>query len=234
MRILLVEDNPRISEFVIRGLEENDHSVVLAENGIDARELITRKEWEIILLDIMLPGIDGLELVQYTRRKKINTPILVISALSETDDKIKALDYGADDYLTKPFLFRELIAYINALTRRAKLNYDENRDILECEDLTLDIDKHKIERAGEEIKLTLQEFKLLKTLLENKNRVVTRTQLLDNVWGVYCDNTTNVVDVYISYLRNKIDAGHPVKLIKTIKGRGYLIQSQNTPKVKAK
>lgn len=227
MLILLVEDNPRISEFVIRGLEENDHSVILVEDGIEARKLISQKEWDLILLDIMLPGIDGLEVLQYARRKKVNIPILVISALSDPDDKIKALDYGADDYLTKPFLFRELMAYVNALTRRIKLNYQEDPDILECEDLTLDIDKHLIERSGKQIQLTLQEFKLLKTLLENKNRVVTRTQLLDCVWGINCDNATNVVDVYISYLRNKIDASHDVKLIKTIKGRGYLIQSQD-------
>lgn len=225
MLILLVEDNPRISEFVMRGLEEIDHSVIWTDNGIDARELITQKNWDLILLDIMLPGIDGLELLQYARRKRVNVPILVISALSETDDKIKALDYGADDYLTKPFLFKELVAYVNALTRRVKLNYDEDLNILQCNDLRVDIDKHQIERSGKKIKLTLQEFKLLKTLLENKNRVVTRTQLLDSVWGINCDNTTNVVDVYISYLRNKIDAQYDTKLIKTVKGRGYLIQS---------
>lgn len=224
MFILLVEDNSHISEFVVRGLEENGHSVVLVNNGFEAREIITQKKWDLILLDIMLPGIDGLDIIQYARRKKINAPILVISALSETDDKIKALDCGADDYLTKPFLFRELVAYINALTRRVKSSYNENSNILECNDLKIDIDKHLIERAGREIKLTLQEFKLLKLLMENKDRVVTRVELLDSVWGINCDNTTNVVDVYISYLRNKIDVDFDVKLIRTVKGRGYMIQ----------
>ncbi len=230
MLILLIEDNARISEFIVRGLEENDHAVIWTDNGIEARNMITQRKWDLILLDIMLPGIDGLELLQYTRRKKVNALILVISALSETNDRIKALDYGADNYLTKPFLFRELIAHINALTRRAKLNYNEDMNILECNDLRLNIDKHQIERAGKEIRLTIQEFKLLKILMENKNRVVTRTELLDNVWGINCDNTTNVVDVYISYLRNKIDAEHDIKLIKTIKGRGYLIQDTSTSK----
>ena len=226
MELLLVEDNSRISEFVIKGLEESGFTVILADNGVEARSLISRKEWDLILLDIMLPDIDGIELLQYTRYKKIHTPILVISALGDPDDKIKALDYGADDYLTKPFLLRELIAHINALTRRAKLKYDEPSDILECDNLKIYVDRHRVERAGKEIKLTLQEFKLLKLMMENKNKVLSRTQLLDTVWGVNYDTNTNVVDVYISYLRNKIDTDGHTKLIRTIKGRGYMIQSQ--------
>lgn len=227
MELLLVEDNTRISEFIVKGLEENGYSVVLSENGVDARSRITQKEWDLILLDIMLPDIDGIELLQYTRFKKIYTPILVISALGEPDDKVKALDYGADDYLSKPFHFKELIARINALTRRAKLRYDDTSDILKCEDLVLYIDKHKVERGGREIKLTLQEFKLLKLLMENKNRVLARTQILDTVWGINYDTNTNVVDVYISYLRNKIDVEGTAKLIDTVKGRGYLIRTHD-------
>lgn len=227
MELLLVEDNARISEFIVKGLEENGYSVVLSDNGVDARSRITQKEWDLILLDIMLPDIDGIELLQYARFKKIYTPILVISALGELDDKVKALDYGADDYLSKPFHFKELIARINALTRRAKLRYDDTSDILKCEDLVLYIDKHKVERGGREIKLTLQEFKLLKLLMENKNRVLARTQILDTVWGINYDTNTNVVDVYISYLRNKIDVEGTAKLIDTVKGRGYLIRTHD-------
>lgn len=227
MDVLLIEDNSRISEFVVKGLEESGFSVVLAENGTDARSLIIQKEWNVILLDIMLPDIDGIELLQYTRYKKINTPILVLSALGEPDDKVKALDYGADDYLSKPFHFKELIARINALTRRAKLKYDDSADILQCNDLILYIDKHKVERGVKEIKLTLQEFKLLKLLMENKNRVLSRTQIIDTVWGINYDTSTNVVDVYISYLRNKIDVeGYP-RLIETVKGRGYVIREED-------
>lgn len=225
MELLLVEDNTRISSFIVKGLEESGFSVVLTDNGTEARSLIAQKEWSLILLDIMLPDIDGIELLQYTRYKKIHTPILVISALSDPEDKIKALNYGADDYLTKPFLFRELLAHINALTRRAKLSYDSSSDILECDDLRIYLDKHRVEREGKEIKLTLQEFKLLKLLIENKDKVLSRTELLDTVWGLNYDTNTNVVDVYISYLRNKIDTDGLPKLIRTIKGRGYMVVS---------
>ena len=225
MELLLVEDNKRISEFVVKGLEESGFSVVLAENGIEARSFISQKEWDLILLDIMLPDIDGIELLQYTRYKKINTPILVLSALSDPEDKVKALDYGADDYLSKPFNFKELIARINALTRRTRLDYKNSSEVLECEDLKLFIDQHRVERAGKDIKLTFQEFKLLKLLMENPNKVLSRTQIIDTVWGINYDTNTNVVDVYISYLRNKIDIEGCTKLIDTVKGRGYLIRT---------
>lgn len=227
MDILLVEDNIHISEFVVKGLEESGFSVVLVQNGTDAREQINQREWSVILLDIMLPDIDGIELLQYTRYKKIHTPILVISALSDTDDKVKALDYGADDYLAKPFHFKELVARIKALTRRAKSTYNEPSELLTCGDLKLYIDKHRVTRGDKEIKLSLQEFKLLKLLLENQDRVLGRTQILNTVWGINYDTTTNVVDVYISYLRNKIDVEGQDKLIETVKGRGYLIRTKN-------
>lgn len=226
MDILLVEDNKRISEFVVKGLEECGFFVSLAENGTDARSFISQKNWNIILLDIMLPDIDGIELLQFIRYKKINTPILVLSALGEPDDKVKALDYGADDYLSKPFHFKELIARINALTRRAKLDYSVSGNILQCDDLILNPDQHKVERSGKEINLTLQEFKLLKLLMENKNKVIPRTQILDTVWGINYDSNTNVVDVYISYLRNKIDTDTSHKLIATVNGIGYIIRTK--------
>lgn len=226
MNLLLVEDNRRISDFMVKGLEESGFSVSLAENGIDARTLISQREWDLILLDIMLPDIDGIELLQYTRFKKINTPILVVSALGEPDDKVKALDYGADDYLSKPFHFKELIARINALTRRFKSNNQIQENILVCDDLKIDIDSHIVERNGVELKLTLQEFKLLRLLMENKNRVLSRSQILNTVWGIDYDSNTNVVDVYISYLRNKVDTHFDRKMIQTVKGRGYIIRTE--------
>lgn len=226
MELLLIEDNRRISDFMVKGLEESGFSVVLVENGIDARSHISRKEWDLILLDIMLPDIDGIELLQYTRYKKINTPILVVSALGEADDKVKALDYGADDYLSKPFHFKELVARINALTRRFKFNNEIQGNILTCDDLRLHVDRHVVDRGGGEIKLTLQEFKLLQLLMENRNKVLSRSQILDTVWGINYDSNTNVVDVYISYLRNKVDANSNNKLIQTVKGRGYLIRTK--------
>lgn len=227
MELLLVEDNRRISDFMLKGLEESGFSVVLAENGLDARELISQRKWDLIILDIMLPEIDGIELLQYARYKKINTPILVVSALGEPDDKVKALDYGADDYLVKPFYFKELVARINALTRRYKFNNEVQTNVLVCDDLTLDIDSHIVMRGLAEVKLTLQEFKLLQLLMENKNKVLSRSQILDTVWGINYDSSTNVVDVYISYLRNKVDAEFDNKLIQTVKGRGYLIRTQD-------
>ena len=223
MELLLVEDNQRISEFMVKGLVESGFSIVLAENGTDARSLISQREWDLIIL---LPDIDGIELLQYVRYKKINTPILVVSALGEPDDKVKALDYGADDYLAKPFHFKELVARINALTRRFKFNNEIQENILTCDDLNLYVDRHIVERGKREIKLTLQEFKLLQLLMENKNKVIARSLILDAVWGINYDSNTNVVDVYISYLRNKIDANFENKLIQTVKGRGYLIRTK--------
>jgi DNA-binding response OmpR family regulator len=152
--------------------------------------------------------------------------VLVVSALGEPGDKVKALDYGADDYLAKPFHFAELIARINALVRRTKMNYGATDHVLACADLRLYPDKHLVERNGREIKLTLQEFMLLKLLMENTNKVLPRSQILDTVWGVNYNTNTNVVDVYISYLRNKIDTEGCEKLIETVKGRGYLIRTK--------
>ncbi|MDR1951482.1 MAG: response regulator transcription factor, partial [Bacteroidales bacterium] len=183
MEILLIEDNRRLSEFVVKGLEESGFGVVLAETGTDARRLIADKKWDVILLDIMLPDIDGFELLQYTRFKENHTPILVLSALNDTDDKVKALEYGADDYLSKPFHFKELIARIHALTRRFKQNYNELSTVLMCDDLKVYVDEHRVVRGEKEIKLTFQEFKLLKYLMEHKNRIMSRTQILDAVWG---------------------------------------------------
>ena len=224
MDLLLIEDNSRISEFIVKGLEESGFLVTLAENGTEGRDYVNNRVWDVILLDIMLPDIDGIELLQYIRYKKINTPILVVSALGEPDDKVKALNYGADDYLAKPFHFNELIARINALARRVKQNYSTPSEVIECADLKMYLDRYRVERDGQEIKLTLQEFKLLRLLMENPDKVLTRTQFLETVWGINYTINTNVVDVYISYLRNKIDLeGYP-KLIETIKGRGYMLR----------
>lgn len=225
MDLLLVEDNKRISEFMVKGLEESGYFVTLAENGVDARERIGQKQWDIIVLDIMLPDIDGIELLQFTRFKKINTPILVVSALGDPEDKVKALDYGADDYLSKPFHFRELVARVNALTRRANMQTATVKNhTLECYDLCMYVDEHKVQRAGEDIELTLQEFKLLHLLLSNINKVMSRTEISNSVWGHNHSSNTNIVDVYISYLRNKIDSKSDHKLIETVKGRGYIIR----------
>lgn len=224
MNILLIEDDSRISDFVVKGLEENGFSVTLATTGESARTIITENEWDIILMDIMLPEIDGIQLTKLIRFKKNHTPILVLSALDDADDKVNALDSGADDYLVKPFHFKELISRINALTRRTKFNYQEKNNVYICDDLSVNFDEHAVTRKDIPVDLSPREYKLLLFLLENKNKVTSRTQILNAVWGINYDNNTNVVDVYISYLRNKIDGGNDKKLIHTIKGTGYMIK----------
>lgn len=223
MNILLIEDDKRISDFVIKGLEENGFSVTLAITGEIAREMVSENDWDIILMDIMLPGIDGIQLTKLIRFKKNHTPILVLSALDDADDKVAALDSGADDYLVKPFHFKELISRINALTRRTKFNYKEKEQVYICHNLKVNLDEHSVFQNENPIDLSPREYKLLLFLLENKNKVVSRTQILNAVWGINYDNNTNVVDVYISYLRNKIDENEH-KFIHTIKGTGYMLK----------
>jgi len=223
MNILLIEDDKRISDFVIKGLEENGFSVSLAITGEIAREVVSENEWDIILMDIMLPGIDGIQLTKLIRFKKNHTPILVLSALDDADDKVAALDSGADDYLVKPFHFKELISRINALTRRTKFNYKEKEQVYICHNLKVNLDEHSVFQNENPIDFSPREYKLLLFLLENKNKVVSRTQILNAVWGINYDNNTNVVDVYISYLRNKIDENQH-KFIHTIKGTGYMLK----------
>jgi DNA-binding response OmpR family regulator len=222
MNVLLIEDDKRISEFIVKGLEENNFTVHLAETGELARELLQHDTWDIILMDIMLPGIDGIQLTKLMRFKKNHTPVLMLSALSDTDDKVNALDSGADDYLVKPFHFNELISRINALTRRTKFNYDKVETLSKLGSLTINPEEHKVTDNDALIDLSPREYKLLLFLLENRNKVMSRTQILNAVWGINYDNNTNVVDVYISYLRNKIEQNH--KFIHTIKGTGYMLK----------
>lgn len=223
MNILLIEDDRRISEFVVKGLEERGHTVTLAPTGEMARTLITENEWDIILMDIMLPGIDGIQLTKLIRFKQNLTPILVLSALNDTDDKVHALDSGADDYLVKPFHFGELLSRINALTRRAKFNSIGKVPIHRCGDLSVNTDTHDVVLSGKRVELSPKEYRLLVYLLENRNRALSRMQLLNAVWGINYDNNTNVVDVYISYLRSKIEQSGS-KFIHTVKGTGYMLK----------
>lgn len=221
MNILLVEDDSRISDFVIKGLEEAGHSVALAPTAELARDWISDHEWDVILMDIMLPGIDGVQLTKLIRYRRNPTPILVLSALDGPDDKVTALDSGADDYLVKPFHFKELLSRINALVRRAKLSRQDGGQSYRSGPLTVNTDEHRVVLHDEEIELSPKEYKLLLYLLEHQGRVVPRTQLLNAVWGINFDNSTNVVDVYISYLRSKIEK-QGTKFIHTVKGTGYL------------
>lgn len=223
MNILLVEDDKNLGSSLNKGLTEEGYTVNWIKNGTDARDFVIKSHWDLIIMDVMLPGLNGIQLCELIRFKQIKTPILMLSALGEVDDKIEALDKGADDYMSKPFHFKELISRINALHRRFNQNLPSESEILTCDTLTVDKTKHKITRSGINIQLSSKEFMLLCCLLENKDTVVTRIRILEHVWNTNQDTYTNIIDVYISYLRNKIDLPNELKIIKTIKGRGYMI-----------
>lgn len=223
MKILVVEDDKNLGQSLNQGLIEEGFTIVVVADGYQARDLILTEDWDLFIFDLMLPGLNGIQLCELVRFKQINTPILMLSALSETEDKIKALDIGADDYLTKPFHFKELVSRVKALNRRNKKYLTTESVTLTCGDLTLNYAKNQVDRDGKFIDLSVKEFKLLQTLLEDKDQVVSRSKILQKVWNTNQETYTNVIDVYISYLRSKIDANYPQKLIHTIKGRGYMI-----------
>ena len=225
MQILVIEDDKRISDFLIKGLEENGHLVTLCKDAETVLDEFLTIQFDLIICDIMLPKMDGIQLVQTLRYKKIFTPILMLSALNTVQDKVSALDYGADDYITKPFHFDELLSRIKALTRRNQFRSQEipvNKLIFD--DLEIDLDQYKVFVNQEETELSPREFKLLNYLIENIDKTVTRIQILNAVWGITFDNHTNVVDVYISYLRNKIEK-NGMKYIHTVKGVGYMFKA---------
>ncbi|HXZ68452.1 MAG TPA: response regulator transcription factor [Alphaproteobacteria bacterium] len=220
MKILLVEDNERVAGFVRKGLEEQGHTVEYSDNGRDGLFLATTAKYDAMILDRMLPGgVDGLGIIEALRRTGNKTPILILSALAEVDDRIRGLRAGGDDYLTKPFAFGELLARIDALARRSE------RDAVETElrvgDLQMDLLKHTVARAGKPIEMRPREFKLLEYLMRHAGQVVTRTMLFENVWDYNFDPKTNVIDTHISNLRQKIDAGFDRQLLHTVRGIGY-------------
>lgn len=224
MQILIVEDDSRISEFLIKGLQEQGHLVSLCSTAEQVVADYLHIKWDVIICDVMLPKMDGKQLVQVLRYKNILTPILMLSALSEVEDKVSALNFGADDYITKPFNFDELLSRINALHRRySYLSPTSLQNILVIGDLSLNMDTYEVLLKEKPIELSLKEFKLLSYLMENVNKAVTRVQILNAVWGIQFDNQTNVVDVYISYLRNKL--ADQANLIHTIKGVGYMFKA---------
>ncbi len=223
MKILIVEDEENVATFLKKGLEEELFIVDAACDGKDGFMMATSNDYDLIMLDIMLPGIDGLDLCKLLRMKGINTPILMLTAKDAVEDKVRGLDSGADDYLTKPFSFDELLARIRALARRKHLSVEPYR----CSDLKLDPLERKVTRGGKEIYLRPREFVLLEYLLKNKNRVLTRSQILRDLWGYQFDPTTNVVDVHINFLRDKVDRDFEKKLIKTVRGTGYMIREDD-------
>lgn len=221
MRILIVEDEKKIASFLIRGLSEEGHSMVGTGDLAQARAALADGSFDLLLVDRMLPDGDGLSLIRELRRAGDRTPALCLTARDRLEERVEGLYGGADDYLVKPFAFEELLARIAAITRRGTTTR-----VLQVGDLQIDTDAYRVTRAGEEITVTAQEMRLLRVLAENAGRVMSRTRLLELVWDTRFDPGTNVVDVYVSYLRQKIDKGHDRALLHTVRGAGYVLEDR--------
>ncbi len=222
MRLLVVEDEARIASFIRRGLEEERHAVDVAPDGDDAVHLATLNDYDVILLDVLLPRKNGLAVCRELRARNVSAPILMLTAKDSVEDRVAGLRIGADDYLTKPFAFDELLARIDALVRRQSL---DRSPVLRVADLTLDPLTHEVRRADRPIELTNKEYALLAFLMRRPGQVLTRTQIAEQIWDMDFDNESNVIDVYIRYLRKKIDADGARPLIHTVRGAGYTMKA---------
>lgn len=221
MRILVIEDEKKIAALIKRGLKEEGYASDLASDGEEGLFMASTNQYDVIILDVMLPKLDGINICRRLREKKIPTPVIMVTAKDAVTDKVKGLDSGADDYLTKPFAFEELLARIRVLLRKPD---GQSASRLRVDDLELDLLTHRVTREGKEIILTTKEYALLEYLMRNPGSVVTRTMISEHVWDINFDTDTNVIDVYINYLRRKIDDGFKKNLIHTIRGRGYTLK----------
>jgi two-component system OmpR family response regulator len=224
MRMLVIEDDKDVSAYITKGMQEAGHTVDQAGNGKDGLFLATTEKYDVMIIDRMLPELDGLAIIKTLRGSGNSTPVLILSALGEVDDRVKGLRSGGDDYLVKPFAFAELLARIEILSRRQNASEDSAEISLQTGDLTLDLLARKVNRNGQHIELQSREFKLLEYILRHKGQVVTRTMLLEQVWDYHFDPQTNVIDVHISRLRSKIDKGFDSPIIRTVRGAGYIIE----------
>jgi two-component system, OmpR family, response regulator len=225
MRILVVEDDKDVAGFVVRGLKEAGHVVEHADNGRDGLFLAASEPFDAVILDRMLPGgIDGLKILETLRSQNNVTPVLILSALADVNERVKGLKAGGDDYLTKPFAFAELLARVEALSRRGKTEGPTTK--LLVEDLEMDLLSRQVKRAGQKIDLQPREFRLLEYLMRHAGQVVTRTMLLEGVWDYHFDPQTNVIDVHVSRLRQKVDKPFPIPLIQTIRNAGYTLRAE--------
>lgn len=223
MRILVVEDQQKVAQFIVRGLREERFAVDHASTGTEGLSMARVGEYDALILDIMLPGKNGFEVVSELRAASVTTPVLMLTAKVRVEDRVRGLDAGADDYLVKPFAFAELLARVRALIRR------HERDVpapMVVGDLTLDPIGHGVTRGGQRVELTAKEYSVLEFLMRNRGRVVTRTSMVEHVWDMHFDSDTNLVDVYIRHLRAKLDDPFPAKLIHTVRGVGYVIKEQ--------
>lgn len=225
MRILVVEDEPRIADFISRGLTENGHSVDVAADGEEALHWPSVADFDLIILDVMLPAVDGLEVCRRLRNDGLRMPILMLTARDTVEDRVAGLDSGADDYLVKPFAFAELLARVRALSRREPVLLGNE---LRVGDLVMDTVTRNVERAGVPVELTAKEFALLEYLMRHPDQVLSRTVIAEHVWNYDFDNATNVIDVHVKNLRKKIDGASETKLIQTVRGAGYRISARQT------
>ncbi len=223
MRILLVEDDLKIASFILKGLKEAGFAADHAADGKEGLYMALTEPYDTAIIDIMLPRLDGLTLIEELRNKKINTPVIILSAKRSTDDRVKGLQRGGDDYLTKPFSFSELLARVQALIRRASRTSDPT--VLSVGDLSMDLLTREVVRTGEKLELQPHEFALLEYLMRNTGRVVSKTMILEHIWDYNFDPQTNVVDVLVCRLRNKVDRDFSVKMIHTIRGVGYVLKA---------
>jgi two-component system OmpR family response regulator len=223
MRILLIEDDRDVAAYLVKAFRESGHSVDHAADGVSGYDLAHDGGYEVAVIDRMLPKMDGLSLISALRAQKNETPVLILSALGQVDDRVKGLRAGGDDYLAKPYAFSELLARVEALARRRPKGAPEET-VYRLGDLVLDRLSHKVTRAGEEITLQPREFRLLEYLMQNAGKVVTRTMLLEHVWDYHFDPQTNVIDVHVSRLRAKIDRDFDAPLLHTVRGAGYMIR----------
>jgi heavy metal response regulator len=226
MRILLVEDDKKVASFIRKGLEEEGYAVDVAAEGEAGLFMGLDRLHDLIILDVMLPKKPGFQVLRELRQAKVATPVLMLTARDTVEDKVQGLDAGADDYLTKPFVFAELLARVRALLRRRA---EARSPRLQVADLLLDPATRSVTRDGQPITLTNREFALLEYLMRNAGRVLTRTAITEHVWDYDFDSGTNVIDVYVNYLRKKIDAGHEPKLLHTVRGAGYVLRESHEP-----
>jgi heavy metal response regulator len=223
VRLLVVEDENKVASFIKKGLEEEGYAVDLAADGEAGLAMALERVHDLIILDIRLPKVDGLQVLQTLRQDKITTPVLLLTVRATIEDKVLGLDAGADDYLTKPFAFQELVARVRALLRRRS---EAEPTVLQVGDLSLDPARRTVTRGGVKIDLTAREFSLLDYFMRNPGRVLTRTMIAEHVWDYSFDTSTNVIDVYVNYLRKKIDAEREPKLLHTVRGVGYVLQAE--------
>jgi two-component system copper resistance phosphate regulon response regulator CusR len=225
IKILLIEDEPKTVQSLKQGLEENNYEVEVAYDGLIAKQLATRNTYQLIVSDIIIPGINGIELCRQLRQLGIETPILMLTALSTTDDKLIGFEAGADDYLPKPFDFKEFLARVKALIKRSNQTILEAQ-VLKFQDLELDLSSKIVTRAGQKINLTAKEFQLCEYFLKNQEKVISKAEIAENIWEVEDENSANLIEVYVNYLRKKIDKGFSSKLIHTQFGMGYILRQE--------